>query len=613
MKFLYTFLVTILCISIYAQDIYTPQTTDLIETPILNPYSEEIRGIWVNSDNMPKTNDEAIKLVNEYHNAGFNLIFPEVICRGYTIYKSNLLERDPRFVDADDTLTAIINEAHRLNMEVHPWVWCFRAGYTDHPGAIITAHPDWLECSKYGDTLSVNGGMWISPFVPEAKDFLQSLYKEIVTNYNVDGFHLDYIRYEAQNPIPFGFSQTARRKYRMHTGGMDPMKVEYLSADYIRWIEYRERQLDEFVANTTKALKEIKPNIIVSAAVACNPVEARLNYMQNWAHWVNNNWIDYIVPMTYMTDDAKFTKYMNDQLKLLDGKVWTTIGIGSHLFTKKEQKNIDQIKLARETNYMGQALFAAKYMTPYLEAQLKSQVWTEPATLPFHSNSAKTQTILNYKNSINKYIPANSIQKYFPRNLIRIPSYTVKEKTNEIVIDGDLSDWSDYSAVTIKYDNMGVETPLISNVQMTYDDEAIYLAYNCIEPEMEKIKADTIERDGATFYDDSVEAFIQMNPKVPKYNHFSLNTLNTHFDQQLFNVTWSKEWESRINKHFLGWCAEIKIPYECLSVEKPNKGDYWRMNFTRNRCTTGQTETFNWSVAYGSFNNIERFGFVYFE
>lgn len=613
MKILWTILATLLCVTAFSQDFITTNDFLLEPVQVVNPYAEEIRGIWINSDNMPKTNEEAVKLVNEYYNAGFNLLFPEVICRGYTIYKSNLLERDPRFVDCDDTLTTIINEAHKLSMEVHPWVWCFRAGYTDHPGAILTLHPDWIECSKYGDTLSVNGGMWISPFIPEATDFLISLYKEIVSNYNVDGLHLDYVRYEAQNPIPFGFSTIAKRKYRMHTGGMDPAQVEYLSSDYIRWIEYREKQVTDFVSKTNKALKEIKPNIIVSAAVASNPVEARLNYMQNWPHWVANNWIDYIVPMTYMTDDAKFQKLMDTQLGYLKGKVWTTVGIGSHLFTKNESKNIDQIKLARNTDYMGQALFAAKYMTPSLESSLKTQVWDTPATLPFHSNSEKTQEILNYKNSINKYMPAESIQKYFPKNLIRIPSYTIHEKIEDITIDGNLYEWDYYEPITIQYDNMGKDTPYTTQVKMTYDDEAIYICYNCLETEMSLIKADNIERDGYTFYDDSVDTFIQMNPKVPKYDHFSVNTLNAHFDQQIFNVAWSSEWESRISKNLLGWCAEIKIPYESLSVEKPKKGDYWRMNFTRNRWVTGQGENLNWSVAYGSFHNIERLGYVWFE
>ncbi|MBQ0106060.1 MAG: family 10 glycosylhydrolase [Armatimonadetes bacterium] len=575
----------------------------------------EIRGIWINSDKMPKTDKEAIDLVKEYHNAGFNLLFPETVCRGYAVFPSKILKRDPRFENCGDTLKTMTEEAHRLGMQVHPWVWCFRAGYTNHPGAIITEHPDWLECSKYGDTLSVNGGMWISPIIPEVRKYLISIYSEIAKNYDIDGFHLDYVRYETQNPIPYGYSKTARQKWSAKHPGYDPARISYLGDQYLSWMLFREEYVSRFIKETNHALKKIKPNIILSAAVASDSIEARFCYMQNWKNWADNGWIDMIIPMTYMTDDTKFSAAMDLQLKEIDGKVWTAVGIGSHNFTKNESRNIDQIKLARKTEYMGVALFASQYMTETLENLLKTNTWQENVKTPFKDNSDKNTQINNFKNNITKEKLPIHPSKYLPNPIAPIPVYHAFRKQNPIKIDGIYrnSEWQYYPDLNINRTVTGETASVNTTVKMTYDNENIYLIYICHEPDMHLIKADTTKRDGPTFYDDSAEVFIQMLPSAAKYNHFSVNTKNVQFDQQIFNVSWNKNWESKVTKYYDRWIAEIKIPFKELSVSCPKKGDYYRMNFTRNRSVVTPQENFNWSVTYISFHTPERFGYIIFE
>ena len=105
----------------------------------------EARAIWIDAGAIPKTADGIRKLVRSYHRANLNVLFPEVICRGYAVYPSKLIARDPRFAGACDALPVMIKEAHKLGMEVHPWVWVFRAGYTKDRGAILTAHPEWAD------------------------------------------------------------------------------------------------------------------------------------------------------------------------------------------------------------------------------------------------------------------------------------------------------------------------------------------------------------------------------------------------------------------------------------------------------------------------------------
>ena len=45
--------------------------------------AQELRGIWLDANSIPKTESEITALVNKYADAGINVIFPETVARGY--------------------------------------------------------------------------------------------------------------------------------------------------------------------------------------------------------------------------------------------------------------------------------------------------------------------------------------------------------------------------------------------------------------------------------------------------------------------------------------------------------------------------------------------------
>lgn len=143
---------------------------------------------------------------------------------------------------------------------------------------------------------------------------------------------------------------------------------------------------------------------------------------------------------------------------------------------------------------------------------------------------------------------------------------------------------------------------------LTYDDKNLYIGFECDEPEMGKIKATVTKRDGPTFYDDSVEAFIDPTCKRTDYYHLSTNTLGTRFDQKVFNASWNADWTTATKLGALGWTTEIAIPFASLGVQTPRVGTKWAINLTRNRTISGETEYFTWAVPYGSFHSPDRFG-----
>jgi len=343
----------------------------------------EARAIWIDAGAVPKTPDEIRKLVRAYHAANLNVLFPEVICRGYAVYPSNLLARDPRFAGACDPLPVIIREAHKLGMEVHPWVWVFRAGYTKDRGAILTAHPEWAELGSDGNDLSPNGALWICPAVPAARDLLAALFAELVTCYDIDGVHLDYIRYEVESPVPYGYSDASRALFAKQYG-IDPLDIDDIPIHQYEWRKFRERQINTFVQRIALQTRSIKPNVKLSAAVGPIPNDARRELMQNWVNWLDNKWLDFIVPLSYDSDDEHFRRVVMREKAATGTRSIVISGIGSKAL-RDVQPMVRQIAISREAAAEGQALFAASYFKETQAAPLASGPYAHPSALPFRN------------------------------------------------------------------------------------------------------------------------------------------------------------------------------------------------------------------------------------
>ncbi|MCE5322562.1 family 10 glycosylhydrolase [bacterium] len=617
----------------------TAWASETVDYKCINPVVE-IRGIWVNADAIPKTDSGIRELVRTYHKANINVLFPEVIARGYAAYPTKLLTRDPRFKDAVDPLPPMIEEAHRLGMEVHPWVWVFRAGYTKDRGAILNAHPGWVMLSKYGEDLSANGGLWISPNIPAARDFLACLFAELVKKYDVDGLHLDYIRYEVQSPTPYGYNTTARCTFQ-HQYGIDPADIDRLSTNQILWNKFRERQINSFVQRIAMQTRALKPHVKISAAVGSDPVTARLNLMQNWVNWVDNGWVDFITPMAYTANDATFTQLVTDQMAAVDGKTLIAPGIGLHMQKDNPEQSIGQIGIARQLMAGGEALFASSYYTDGLASALEQSAYKSPAELPFRDPLSKCRLLCNltantsdsalknfysqrawplarYADYITKdkpYISPTDPPLVIPENIVPLPNVEIPKTDKPIVIDGKLDDgaWADAAKVKLDYTNEGGSAPVETTALLTYDNDNLYVAFHADEPLMSKLKANVTKRDGPTFYDDSVEVFVDPANQRRTYYHLSTNTLGTEFDQKVFNPGWNGEWKSGAQTGADGYSVEMAIPFKEFGMSTPAPGTKWALNLTRNRTTSGAMAYLTWAVPYGTFHSPDRFGTVVFD
>lgn len=63
--------------------------------------------------------------------------------------------------------------------------------------------PEWSWYNRSDERQPLNRGFYVSinPCLPEARQHIVEVCKEMVSGYNIDGLHLDYIRFPNEAPV----------------------------------------------------------------------------------------------------------------------------------------------------------------------------------------------------------------------------------------------------------------------------------------------------------------------------------------------------------------------------------------------------------------------------
>ncbi len=251
-------------------------------------------------------------------NAGANGLFVQVVGRGEAYYRSGILPPAPRRENFDP-LAYVIMKAHARGMEVHAWINAFLVWSDDVPPGnaahVWHSHPEWFVMDRYGRSTrdysrvecEAGGivGATLSPAIPEVREFVASIACEIARNYDVDGIHLDYIRYPGEY---FGFEPAAVGVFRLRTG-MDPRDVYRREGGTRRvrdaWASWKRECVTATVEAVRAALRSCAPGVMLSAAVMADPTEAASRFSCDWISWLEYGLVDFVCPMAYTTNAAR--------------------------------------------------------------------------------------------------------------------------------------------------------------------------------------------------------------------------------------------------------------------------------------------------------------------
>ncbi len=348
---------------------------------------EAVRGVWltnVDSDALYSL-DNIKKTVKVCKEQGFNLICVVTYNKGITLYPSKTMkeligqEIDSAFIGRDP-LKELIEEAHKENIKVIAWFeFGFSSSYKLDGGKIVKAKPNWASKNNEGKLVTKNGFDWLNGFDPEVQDFMLSLIKEVVTNYNIDGVQGDD-RLPAM-PVEAGYEDYTVKKYASEHNGNLPPKNFRDSA----WVNWRAEILNEYMAKIYKTVKDIKPNVIVSMAPSIYPW-SKEEYLQDWPSWVKNGYVDLVIPQLYRQDLDAYIKVLNDivndQLTKEELKKFypgILLKVGSYY--PSEQLLLDMIKENRKRNINGEVFFFYEGIKKYPNI-FKDKIYTDEVIFP---------------------------------------------------------------------------------------------------------------------------------------------------------------------------------------------------------------------------------------
>lgn len=342
--------------------------------------SLEFRALWVvrHSAVSPEEIDRALLFARAYN---FNHVFLQVRGRGHAFYESELVNKSPLIPDQQfDPLRYAIRKGRLLGLNIHAWINVFLAWSSEERPEdqrhIVNQFPEWIDRSSLGETSStagiVNGQesgrlSFLSPSHPGVRNHLVKVVEEMLANYDLDGIHLDYIRYGDSD---FGYNLTARLDFEREFG-VDPLRLfttdgsgyeTVTSAERLflleRWNTSRRNAVTSLVRRVGELVLERNPGCLFTAAVKPNPVVAKNRFFQEWDRWLIEGLVDYVVPMNYATDLRKFAADIDTIYEILPRKYWSGIVMGVAAYNQAALDARDKIKYARVTGLRGVALFS---------------------------------------------------------------------------------------------------------------------------------------------------------------------------------------------------------------------------------------------------------------
>jgi hypothetical protein len=158
------------------------------------------------------------------------------------------------------------------------------------------------------------------------------------------------------------------------------------------------------------------------------------------------------------------------------------------------------------------------------------------------------------------------------------------------VIDGDLSDaaWSQAAvidALTEVDPSEGIPADPPTNIYLARDAQALYIAFECFEPNPEAMVVQDMKRDGGMSEDESIKVVLDTFSTGKTGLFFVVSAAGGRMDALLtgkgprsVNASWDTAWNGRSRILADRWIAELAIPFASLSFPPD---DIWRINFER--------------------------------
>ena len=355
-----------------------PEVGEATDSPEAPEAPGELRGVWVTRWTYGSA-AEVETILGEIADAGFNTVLFQVRGSFDAFYPSELepwshhlgeLGRDPGW----DPLAVAVEAGHARGLAVHAYVNVFPFWQGAEPPSSegvphpYTAHPEWVVADEDGAAMALNDSyVFASPGNPEVRDHVAAVTADIAGRYDVDGIHLDYIRY----PQP----------YYSHD---DASEAAFPGGDRAEWQREQVRLTVGAVSEAvdvpvTAAVWGIYENIWDWSGVS----QGNIDYYQDSFSFLDRGLLDATMPMIYWPvtepegerlDFKALARHHQDN------------AAGRHVYPGiSAEHGLDAavacVEAAREVGAAGVVLFDYSVARDWLKT-FGERVFSEPASVP---------------------------------------------------------------------------------------------------------------------------------------------------------------------------------------------------------------------------------------
>ncbi len=317
----------------------------------------EVRAVWLttiggidwphsysqSARSAERQKQELTGILDRLQKANINTVLLQTRIRGTVIYPSQYEPWDgclsgfPGKSPGYDALQFAIDECHKRGMELHAWIVTLPLGKWNALG-----------CSQFrkkhkGMVRKIDADGYMNPENPLTATYLADICHEITRRYDIDGIHLDYIRYP----------ETWKRTVSQETARQNITRIV--------------RQIHD-------AVKRAKPWVKMS----CSPIGKYDDLSRYWSHgwnaynkgaqeaqqWLKDELMDELFPMMYFRGD-QFFPFAIDWQENSCGRIIAG-GLGIYFLDPKEGNwkigEVEQEMYHLRNTGQGHAFFRNKFL-----------------------------------------------------------------------------------------------------------------------------------------------------------------------------------------------------------------------------------------------------------
>ena len=329
------FILALLCLSAQAQ-----------KHEVRAVWLTTIGGIdWPRSHNSAEQRREMTQILDQLKRVNINTVLIQTRVRASTIYPSAIEPFDMCLTGTHgrnpgyDPLKFIVDECHKRGMECHAWIVTIPVGKTNEARfkEFKRKNPKLARC--------IGQDGFMNPEAPATGDYIARICAEVTRNYDIDGIHLDYIRYP----------ETWPKK------GVKPHE--------------RRLNITSIVRKINQAVKSLKPWVKLS----CSPIgksgdlsryrsggwNAYNAVFQDAQGCLRDGLMDQLYPMMYFRDNNFFPFALDWQERSYGRTIVSGLGI---YFLSPREGNWTLNDVSREMyfvrqNGIGHCYFRSKFLT----------------------------------------------------------------------------------------------------------------------------------------------------------------------------------------------------------------------------------------------------------